>query len=196
MTLLTTAGLLTLATLLTGAPAPAGTSGGGAVRVREEAGLYAISARLDVPQAPSLALAVLVDYEHIPRFMPGITSSIVRERSSDCVLVEQEAEAHLLMFSRRIHLLLEVRSDRTSVRFRDTGGRSFSHYAGAWTLDPLPGGGTSITYVLEARPNFDVPAFVLSRLLKRDAVRMIESLRRELSARAGGARRDRPALTS
>jgi hypothetical protein len=35
-----------------------------------------------------------------------------------------------------------------------------------------------------ARPAFDVPEFILKRLLKRNATRMIENLRTEMVARA------------
>lgn len=195
MPLLTTAGLVTLATLLTGTSAPAEIIGGGDLRVRQEAGLYAVSARFDVPQAPALALAVLTDYEQIPRFMPDVTSSIVRRRFPGGAVVEQEAVARLMMFSRRIHLILEVQSDRDSVRFRDTCGRSFSRYAGTWRLEPTAGGGTSIRYELEARPSFDVPGFVLSRVLRRDAGRMIGHLRTELTGRSRTLEPERPALT-
>jgi CheY-like chemotaxis protein len=52
-----------------------------------------------------------------------------------------------------------------------------------WRLSGV-GGGTSIVYELTAAPSFDVPEFVLKRLLKRDAAQMIQGLRREMSARS------------
>jgi hypothetical protein len=61
------------------------------VTVREEAGVYSVTARFHVPQPPAVALAVLTHYEDIPRFMPQIKASVVRERTADHVVVEQEA---------------------------------------------------------------------------------------------------------
>jgi hypothetical protein len=42
----------------------------GSLTVREEKGVYTVSARFLVDQPPSVALTVLTDYEQIPRFMP------------------------------------------------------------------------------------------------------------------------------
>jgi len=66
--------------------------------------------------------------------------------------------------------------------FRDRCGRSFSQYEGAWRLSPQDGQ-TVITYELVAEPSFDVPGFVLKRLLRRDSTQMIDRLRREIAAR-------------
>jgi hypothetical protein len=97
--------------------------------------------------------------------------------------VEQEAVARFMMFSRTIHLVLEVHEDRGAVRFRDRWGKSFTLYEGVWTISEREGE-THVTYELSANPSFDVPEFLLKRLLKRDASRMIERLKSEIEARA------------
>jgi carbon monoxide dehydrogenase subunit G len=152
------------------------------VSVREHAGIYSVEAHFHVPQPSSAALAVLTDYERIPRFMPGVTTSIVRERSGERVVVEQEAVSRIMMFSKRVHLLLEVNEAPNTLRFRDSGGESFALYEGAWRLSPAEGQ-TAITYELRAKPKFDVPRFLLKRLLTRDARTMIERLRNEIATR-------------
>ena len=152
------------------------------VSVREHGGVYSVSAEFFVPQPGTAALAVLTDYEQIPRFMPGVTTSIVRERSEERVVIEQEAVSRMMMFSKRVYLLLEVNEEANVLRFRDCAGRSFSLYEGAWRLSQVDGQ-TAIRYELRARPEFDVPAFLLKRLLTRDAKMMIERLRREIAVR-------------
>lgn len=154
-----------------------------AVTVREERGVYSVAARFQVPQSPALALAVLTDYEHIPRFMPGVETSIVLERASGLVIVEQEAVSHLMMFSKRVHLVLEVTEGADTLRFRERSGRSFARYEGTWRLCE-ENGQTVILYELSAEPSFDVPQFLLRRLLKRDAGLMIAGLRREIAAQS------------
>ena len=62
-------------------------------------------------------------------------------------------------------------------------GRSFTRYEGTWRVIPRDGGAT-VTYELTARPAFDVPQFILKRLLKRDSGQMIDRLRQEIAARA------------
>ena len=152
------------------------------VDVREAGGVYTVTARFAVPQAPLVALAVLLDYEQFPRFSPDVRTSIVRERAPGRLVVEQQAEPRFLMFSRKVHLVLEVTESGDTIRFADRCGTSFTTYEGAWRATNN-NGGAEVTYELTARPAFDVPEFILKRLLKRDAGRMIEGLRREMAAR-------------
>jgi ribosome-associated toxin RatA of RatAB toxin-antitoxin module len=126
---------------------------------------------------------VLTDYEHIPRFMPDVRTSRVLEQSGAGVVVEQEAVARLMMFSKRIHLVLDIRQQPGSIHFRDRCGQSFKQYEGGWSVT-ANAGQTSIEYTLTAEPSFDVPEFLLKRLLKRDSSRMIENLRTEVALRA------------
>ena len=156
--------------------------GGEDVKVREEEGTYHVTAAFEVQQSPAAAYAVLTDYEQVPRFMPDVRTSIVRERTVDRILLEQEAVAKLMFFSKRVQLLLEVRETTDTITFKDTSGKSFSRYEGRWTL-AARGNRTDIRYTLAAKPSFSVPTFVLTRLLKRDAGRMIEGLRAEMARR-------------
>lgn len=152
------------------------------VTVREERGVYSVAARFVVPEPPAIALAVLTDYERIPQFMPGVETSVVVERDADRAVIEQEAVSRLMMFKKRVYLLLEVVEGPDTLRFRDRSGRSFARYEGKWKL--CEGNhGTWISYELTAQPAFDVPEFLLKRLLKRDAALMIDGLRREIVSR-------------
>lgn len=154
------------------------------VTVSEERGTYSVTARFEVPQPPGVVLAVLSDYEQIPRFMPEVRRSVVRERQDEGMVVEQEAVSKFMMFRKTVHLLLEVTHIADTIRFVDRSARSFKRYEGAWRATPR-GNGTLVTYELSARPDFDVPEFILKRLLRRDSTEMIDNLRREFAARAG-----------
>ena len=153
------------------------------VSVTEDQRVYSVSARFTVTSPAAIAFAVLTDYEAIPRFMPAVRSSVVLERREGGALVEQEAVVRLLMFSKRIHLVLDVREDPGAIRFEDRCTKSFTHYKGSWTLTERDGE-TAIGYELAARPAFDMPEFLLKKLLKRDAVQMIEHLRAEIGVRS------------
>ena len=150
--------------------------------VREEKGVYTVVARFLVDQPPSVALTVLTDYEQIPRFMPDVRTSIVRERGTGWAVVEQEAVSALMMFSKRVHLVLEIVEQPDALIFRDRCARSFVRYEGAWRLSQHDGQ-TAITYELTAEPSFDVPGWMLKRLLRRDSAQMIERLQLEIAAR-------------
>jgi len=142
-----------------------------------------VAARFDVPEAAGVALGVLSDYEQIPRFMPDVRTSVVLERTPGRLLVEQEAVSQFMMFSKTVRLVLEVTEDGDTIHFVDRSNDSFTHYEGAWRVTPRDPG-TTVTYELSATPAFDVPAFILKRLLKRDSAQMIIRLRQEITARA------------
>ena len=153
-----------------------------AVSVREQNGAYLVRAQFDVAQAAHIARAVLTDYEQIPRFMPDVKTSVVVERTASRLLVEQEAVSKFGLFSKTVHLRLEVIEDGNTIRFIDRCGKSFKHYDGSWTLLPA-GSGTTLTYELTAQPDFGVPELIIKRLLKRDASEMIARLRGEIATR-------------
>jgi hypothetical protein len=151
-----------------------------AVTVQEAAGVYSVRAQFQVPQPPAVALAVLTDYARIPQFMPDVRTSVVLERSAGRAVVEQEGVSRLMMFSKRVHLVLEITEGADTLRFRDRCGRNFPSYEGTWRMSARAGG-TDIFYELTARPSFSVPEAILKRLLRRDSGRMIESLRQEMA---------------
>jgi ribosome-associated toxin RatA of RatAB toxin-antitoxin module len=158
------------------------------VSVRQQDGVYRVSASFATTQPVGIARAVLTDYEQIPRFMPDVRSSRILERHDDRTVVEQEAVARVLFFSKRVRLVLEVTEAPASIRFRDRSGESFARYEGVWTLSE-ENGHALVAYELVAQPAFEVPDFILSRLLKRDADRMLDRLRAEIAARGAGVAR-------
>ena len=153
------------------------------VTVHEERGVYSVLARFTVEQPPSMVLTVLADYAAIPRFMPGVRTSTVLERTGDHAVVEQEAVSSIMMFSKHVHLVLDIDEHADALIFRDRCGRSFARYEGAWHVS-AESGRTVITYELTADPSFDIPGFVIKRLLRRDSSQMIERLKAEIAARA------------
>ena len=152
------------------------------ISVTEAEGVYSVAATFTVTAAPSTVREALTDYDRIPRFMPEVQTSNVLERTVDRVVVEQEAVARLMMFSKRVHLVLEVEEGPKTIRFRDRCGKSFTRYEGVWTVAGRDNR-TDVTYHLVAHPAFDVPGFVLKRLLKRDAAAMIRRLSLEIASR-------------
>jgi carbon monoxide dehydrogenase subunit G len=175
--------LLTAAWLLLGATGfQAAADAPPEVSVNQADGVYTVAATFTTSEPAAVTIAALTDYESIPRFMPGVLRSQVIHRHAERVVVEQEAMAQFMLFSKRVHLTLEVLESPLLLRFRDQGGRSFLRYEGSWTLED-GADSTRVTYALVAQPSFKVPEFVLRRLLKRDAVQMIGQLRTEIAAR-------------
>lgn len=152
------------------------------VAVTERDGIYQVEATFSVPQAPAVATAVLMDFERIPAYVPDMKTSIIIERNEHGPVVEQEAIAKFMMFSKRVHLILQVIEEAGTIRFRDKCGSSFALYEGAWIVKAAARG-TTITYRLSAKPSFDVPSFLLKRLMKRDAAELIASITNQIATR-------------
>ena len=172
------AGLLRVGTLAAEAPGL-----GLDVTVLEKAGVYSVLARFFVPHPPDAVRAVLTDYEDIPKFMPQIETSLVLERAPGHAVVRQEANSRFMLFSKRVYLVLDVTEDPEHIVFQDVSQRSFSRYEGSWCLSAEEGG-TDVLYQLVADPSFDVPGFILKRLLQRDSAETIRQLREEIATRA------------
>lgn len=172
-----------LAAFLLGAAAfsPVRAEQGPTVQVQQQDGVFTVAATFDVPHAPAAVLSVLTDYAGIPRIAPDVTRSIVLSRAGGRALVEQEAVSRVLLFSKTVHLVLDVHESTTALTFRDTCGRSFETYEGDWQVVATPGG-SRVTYRLRARPAFEVPDFLVRRLMKRDADRLITRLRQAISS--------------
>jgi carbon monoxide dehydrogenase subunit G len=171
------------ALVLAAATAVAAAGSAPAISVQEAGGAYTVTARFTVAEAESVVRDVLTDYANIPRFMPGVRSSEVLHRQVGFVRVRQEGVSTYMMFSKRVHLLLEVEEGPGVIRFRDSGNESFARYEGAWIIERR-GDLTEVRYELTAQPAFSVPGFVLRKLLNRDAGVMIERLCAEIAARA------------
>jgi ribosome-associated toxin RatA of RatAB toxin-antitoxin module len=158
------------------------------VSVRDAgAGAYVVAASFEVAHPAAIARAVLTDYANIPKFVPDIQTSVVLARSDGVTRVEQEAVSKFLMFSKRVHLQLAIHEQADVIAFRDECGRSFKQYAGSWRLTEKDGT-TRVDYELTAEPAFDVPDFLVARVLSRDAKDMIERLRAEMGRRAAAGR--------
>src|SRR4051812_10662012 len=152
------------------------------IAVSQKGGTYDVRAAFTVGRGPSVVRTVLTDYVSIPAYMPQVQTSRLLHRTDDRAIVEQEAVSRFLTFSRRIHLVLEVTEAPLTIEFKDVCGQSFEHYQGAWSM-MNQAGDTRVAYRLTAKPSFDVPGWLLSRLLKRDAAQMIQKLQAEIATR-------------
>ena len=182
---------LSVAVTLLTMPVAVGASGDRPnVRVREVEKGYVIEAQF-VVEAPALVVRrVLTDYEQIPKYMPGVRRSVVLERGEGHLRVEQEAVSRYMLFSKTVHVVLDVREAGDDlITFRDECGRSFARYEGSWRITEQDGR-TVLAYQLTAQPAFAVPSFLVGRVLGRDADDMITHLRAEIVRRAQATARE------
>jgi carbon monoxide dehydrogenase subunit G len=143
---------------------------------------------LTVAASATAAWAVLTDYDHMADFVPGLVSSTQTRRSGARALVAQEASAQVLLFSRRIHVLLDVREEPCrSLTFEDTARTSFRAYRGSWVVSPAGIAGIRLAYHVEAEPAFWAPAWAVRRFLGRTADDLLREVSREILRRAAAS---------
>src|SRR5829696_1434483 len=64
------------------------------IGVSEAAGVYSVAASFAVSEPPQTVIAVLTDYDRIPKYMPDVEISRVIERTPTGAVIEQQAVSH------------------------------------------------------------------------------------------------------
>ena len=158
---------------------------GDAPRVRSSAnsGMLHLRGSFQVEAPTELVWEVLTDYGRLPDFIQSVRRSIVRERTHDSVVLEQEATAHALFLTKTIHLLLRIEERRPhAIFFQDVRHRDFEVYRGEWRVREA-GRRQEVSYELRARPRIGLPDSFANRALQANAVELLEKLRLEIRRR-------------
>lgn len=154
-----------------------------ATRRRGEALEIEGRARLEVPIA--VAWAVLTDYEHLPRFIPGILASRVASRDGASLVLEQAGEIGMLLFSVGVEARLAVEeAPYRSISSRGLSG-SFRSMQGRYDLREA-GGAIEFRYSGTIVPDAWLPAFVGDGVLAAQVDAQFRALVREIARRASG----------
>jgi hypothetical protein len=148
-------------------------------------GTYTIEGRFWTPGDPLLSWNVLTDYDHLPNFIPSLLTSHVQERTAKSLLLQQEAIGKaLLVFHRRLHVLLKVTEQPyQQITFEDVSHQDFRAYSGSWKIERADGGGSWVTYDLQATPNFFAPAPIARTSFRKNARDLLLSIQSEIVRR-------------
>lgn len=150
----------------------------------KEGGIYEVHGAFEIEALRQTAWAVLTDYEGIDDFVSSVLRSVVRERHPDHVILEQEGVGRVFIFSKRIHVVLEVREEsERSIVFHDVCGRSFEVYSGRWETEEVEKGLLRVTYELRAKPAFKKPNFLMKKTLRENAAKLLNEVRDEIAVR-------------
>ena len=89
-------------------PATAGAGDDVAFDMHRQGDALQVRAHAFLSAPMPLVWRVLTDYERMPRFIPGIARSVVRQRQGNHLLVEHTGDARFLFFTFPIDVTLEV----------------------------------------------------------------------------------------
>jgi hypothetical protein len=151
-------------------------------------GGYSVRGEFDVAAPQALAWAVLSDYGRIGDFVSSVRKSIVLESGPAYALVEQEGSGRVLIFSKRVHVVLHVTEEnQRTIVFRDVSGKDFSAYDGQWDIR-YECGVTHVSYLLNATLRSRKPGFLVRGSMQSSARELLEQVRAEMMRRATASR--------
>lgn len=127
----------------------------------------------------------LTDYERLPSFIPGLSSSVVASRQGNRLVVDQVGEARFLVFTLPIEVRLEVtQSPPDWVATRAVRG-NLRRMTGHYDLYPDAARGTVlIRYYGDIEPDFDLAPLVGMAALRSTVEAQFNAMLEEIERRA------------
>ncbi len=147
-----------------------------------------VQARALIAAPVAVVWEVLTDYEHLPRFIPGIAKSVVRLRDGGRLLVEQSGEARFFIFSFPIEVQLEVTEQPPQwISSRAVAG-NVRRMSGRYEIQPdMEHGTVLLRYVGEIEPDFELPPLIGVAALRSTAAEQFTAMVAEIERRAAEA---------
>lgn len=144
---------------------------------------YCVEGAFSVKASSAAVWAVLTDYDRIGGFVKAMRrSKVVESRVDGVIVVEQEAVGGVMIFSRTVRVVLEIRREPDRLTFKDVGREDFWDYSGSWSVSPTAEG-SEVVYRLNALPDFMVPSFLMRSGMKKGARDLLEQVRAEIERR-------------
>ena len=152
------------------------------VRVARSGGNFTVDLTMYTPVAPSVAWAVLTDFEHMSQFVPNLTSSQVIERNDTVLKVNQKGVASFGFFSTNFESIREIRlSPQSEIRAHGVGG-NILRMESVMQLQ-AEGAGTRLNYHAEVRPGFWFPPLIGPALVKHETAEQFTAMLQEMIRR-------------
>jgi ribosome-associated toxin RatA of RatAB toxin-antitoxin module len=139
--------------------------------------VFEVQASGAVLASPATVWKILTTYERMPEFVPDLQSTRVVSRNGNEVIVEQLGTARVLFVKRDIRLVVRVTEQPTSVIDIALISGDMKQYNCRWELIPMPEtGGTRIVYSGRLVPNFYVPGFLGTSMVRSDIEKMMTAV--------------------
>jgi ribosome-associated toxin RatA of RatAB toxin-antitoxin module len=167
--------------LANGAPAAEDVS----VEVERRGEGMEVRAKAFVAAGVPLVWKVVTDYERLPRFVPGIARSVVRQRSENRLRLDQAGEARFLVFSFPIEVQLEVVEAPPHWVVSHAVSGNLRRMIGRYDLRPDGvRGGLVLAYTGFIEPAFDLPPLVGAAALRQMVEEQFRAMVAEIERRA------------
>lgn len=156
------------------------------VHATRHEGRFVVDTEVSVPAPAGVVWSVLVDYEHMERFMPSVKATTVKRLDATHLEVEQTVETKVGPFrfastsARRVELRPTAEIHSVLI------GGDLEFYEGHTKLVER-GGATLMVSHTEFVPKAWVPSFIGRSLIESETRRQMDMLLAEIARRAGHA---------
>lgn len=141
----------------------------------------AIEAAIDIAAPPSRVFAVMTDCARAPRYVEGLTSCRVLQRSADGLSDIREHHSRYLVFlPEMVSIFRSTYIPDQEIRFERVGG-DLKFLKGVWTLEARKGGrATRVGYEVRVSASVSAPGFLIRAALEETLPNILGALRREV----------------
>jgi ribosome-associated toxin RatA of RatAB toxin-antitoxin module len=171
------------ALVLAGAPA-AQAEPGVAVQTQQSGGVVDVKAEASIKASAALVWQVISDYEKLPRFIPGLTRSVVTSRQGGRLTLEQSGEFGFLFFTVPVEVRLEVEETPPSVISSRAVSGDLRRMTGRYEIRAAAPGSVSLRYAGQIEPGFNLPPIFGMAVLQMNVEAQFEAMVREIRRRA------------
>jgi ribosome-associated toxin RatA of RatAB toxin-antitoxin module len=143
-----------------------------------------VTAQAVIRAPTALVWQTLTDYDHLPEFIPDITSSRVVSRQGAQSVVEQKGHCRLWFFSYPIRVTLastERPFEGIDVRLVEGNLRRLQ---GGYRIGARRDGSVELTWSGLIEPDTPLPSFIRTAMLRRAISEEFEGMVREIERRA------------
>jgi ribosome-associated toxin RatA of RatAB toxin-antitoxin module len=171
---------------LTLAPAPGRAAGPVVIDARFLGNAVEVSASARLRASARLIWQTLTDYNHLARFVPGMTSSRVVGHRDGAVMVAQTGTAGILFFEYPIDVVVAAyEHPRSSIEMKLVRG-DMRRLEGTYRIEPVPGGdATVLRWQGIVEPDLLLPPIIGIIALRDDIAAQFRGVVGEIERRAG-----------
>jgi ribosome-associated toxin RatA of RatAB toxin-antitoxin module len=143
-----------------------------------------VTARAVLRAPTRLIWQTLTDYDHLARFVPGISSSRVVSRQGGESIIEQKGGAHLWVFSYPIRVTLHSNERPYEAIDVHLVQGNLRRLDGGYRIEPRPDGSTELTWTGLIEPDRPLPGFIRIALLRGSISDQFAGMVHEIERRA------------
>ncbi|TMH05290.1 MAG: cyclase/dehydrase [Betaproteobacteria bacterium] len=153
-------------------------------RIHRESGtVYEIHTSGFVQATPQQVWKVLTDYNRMHEFVPNLRLSRLLSRNGTEAVVEERGSLGFLFLTQDVRLVVKVLETPFSAIDITLVEGDMKQYSSHWEIAPATengASGTRITYSGSMMPNFFVPPFLGTVLIRRDVKNMVDAVIAEI----------------